>query len=82
VVRGHLRQLLTLIPIDCATSVASRVQAMEHLVKTGEGLPFQNRRAGGFLALHFEPGFRLMYATLTLNITAEHLRETYMTGER
>ena len=33
---------------------------------------------GGFLALHFEPGFRLMYATL--NITAEHLRETYMTA--
>jgi hypothetical protein len=53
---------------------------MEHLVKSGEGLPFQNRRAGGFLALHFEPGFRLMYATL--NITAEHLRETYITGER
>ena len=27
---------------------------------------------GGFLALHFEPGFRLMYATL--GITAEHFR--------
>ena len=31
---------------------------------------------GGFLALHFEPGFRLMYATLGL--TAEHFRETYV----
>jgi pimeloyl-ACP methyl ester carboxylesterase len=31
---------------------------------------------GGFLALHFEPGFRLMYATL--GITAEHFRETYI----
>lgn len=31
---------------------------------------------GGFLALHFEPGFRLMYATLGL--TAEHFRTTYM----
>jgi pimeloyl-ACP methyl ester carboxylesterase len=30
---------------------------------------------GGFLALHFEPGFRLMYATL--GITAEHFRKTY-----
>ena len=30
---------------------------------------------GGFLALHFEPGFRLMYAAL--GITAEHFRETY-----
>lgn len=30
---------------------------------------------GGFLALHFEPGFRLLYATL--GITAEHFRETY-----
>jgi pimeloyl-ACP methyl ester carboxylesterase len=31
---------------------------------------------GGFLALHFEPGFRLMYATL--GITAEHFREIYI----
>ena len=31
---------------------------------------------GGFLALHFEPGFRLMYATL--GITADHFRETYI----
>jgi pimeloyl-ACP methyl ester carboxylesterase len=31
---------------------------------------------GGFLALHFEPGFRLMYAAL--GITAEHFRETYI----
>ena len=31
---------------------------------------------GGFLALHFEPGFRLMYATL--GITAEHFRGTYI----
>jgi pimeloyl-ACP methyl ester carboxylesterase len=31
---------------------------------------------GGFLALHFEPGFRLMYATVGL--TAEHFRETYV----
>jgi pimeloyl-ACP methyl ester carboxylesterase len=30
---------------------------------------------GGFLALHFEPGFRLMYAAL--GITAEHFRRTY-----
>jgi pimeloyl-ACP methyl ester carboxylesterase len=30
---------------------------------------------GGFLALHFEPGFRLMYATI--GITAEHFRRTY-----
>jgi pimeloyl-ACP methyl ester carboxylesterase len=30
---------------------------------------------GGFLALHFEPGFRLMYAAL--GITAEHFRATY-----
>jgi len=30
---------------------------------------------GGFLALHFEPGFRLMYATI--GITAEHFRGTY-----
>ena len=30
---------------------------------------------GGFLALHFEPGFRLMYAAL--GITAEHFRGTY-----
>lgn len=30
----------------------------------------------GFLALHFEPGFRLMYATL--GITAEHFRGTYI----
>jgi pimeloyl-ACP methyl ester carboxylesterase len=31
---------------------------------------------GGFLALHFEPGFRLMYAAL--GITAEHFRKTYI----
>jgi pimeloyl-ACP methyl ester carboxylesterase len=31
---------------------------------------------GGFLAMHFEPGFRLMYAAL--GITAEHFRETYI----
>lgn len=31
---------------------------------------------GGFLALHFEPGFRLMYAAL--GMTAEHFRGTYM----
>ena len=31
---------------------------------------------GGFLALHFEPGFRLMYAAL--GITAEHFRQTYL----
>ena len=30
---------------------------------------------GGFLALHFEPGFRLMYATLGL--TAEHFRNSF-----
>jgi pimeloyl-ACP methyl ester carboxylesterase len=30
---------------------------------------------GGFLALHFEPGFRLMYATLGL--TAEHFRRSF-----
>jgi pimeloyl-ACP methyl ester carboxylesterase len=31
---------------------------------------------GGFLALHFEPGFRLMYAAIGL--TAEHFRATYV----
>jgi pimeloyl-ACP methyl ester carboxylesterase len=31
---------------------------------------------GGFFALHFEPGFRLMYATIA--ITAEHFRKTYL----
>lgn len=31
---------------------------------------------GGFLALHFEPGFRLMYAAL--GITAEHFRNTFV----
>jgi pimeloyl-ACP methyl ester carboxylesterase len=31
---------------------------------------------GGFLALHFEPGFRLMYAAL--GITAERFRATYI----
>jgi pimeloyl-ACP methyl ester carboxylesterase len=30
---------------------------------------------GGFLALHFEPGFRLLYTAL--GITAAHFRETY-----
>ena len=30
---------------------------------------------GGFLALHFEPGFRLMYAAI--GMTAEHFRATY-----
>lgn len=31
---------------------------------------------GGFLALHFDPGFRLIYAAL--GITAEHFRRTYI----
>jgi pimeloyl-ACP methyl ester carboxylesterase len=31
---------------------------------------------GGFLALHFEPGFRLMYAAL--GVTAAHFRRTYI----
>jgi len=31
---------------------------------------------GGFLALHFEPGFRLMYATVEL--TVDHFRRTYI----
>ncbi len=31
---------------------------------------------GGFLALHFEPGFRLMYAAI--GVTAEHFRGTYI----
>lgn len=31
---------------------------------------------GGFLALHFEPGFRLMYAAL--GVTAAHFRGTYV----
>jgi pimeloyl-ACP methyl ester carboxylesterase len=31
---------------------------------------------GGFLAMHFEPGFRLMYAAV--GITAEHFRGTYI----
>lgn len=31
---------------------------------------------GGFLALHFEPGFRLMYASIGLS--AEHLRGSYI----
>jgi pimeloyl-ACP methyl ester carboxylesterase len=31
---------------------------------------------GGLLALHFEPGFRLMYKTL--DITAVHFRDTYL----
>ena len=31
---------------------------------------------GGFLALHFEPGLRLMYAAL--GMTAEHFRTTYI----
>lgn len=35
---------------------------------------------GGFLALHFEPGFRLMYATI--GITAEHFRKTYIEALR
>lgn len=33
-------------------------------------------RVGGFLALHFEPGMRLMYAAIRL--TAEHFRATYL----
>lgn len=33
-------------------------------------------RLGGFLALHFEPGFKLMYATLGL--AAEHFGASYM----
>jgi pimeloyl-ACP methyl ester carboxylesterase len=35
---------------------------------------------GGFLALHFEPGFRLMYAAI--GITAEHFRGTYISQLR
>lgn len=35
---------------------------------------------GGFLALHFEPGFRLMYAAIGL--TAEHFRATYINALR
>jgi pimeloyl-ACP methyl ester carboxylesterase len=35
---------------------------------------------GGFLALHFEPGFRLMYASV--GITAEHFRKTYISQLR
>jgi pimeloyl-ACP methyl ester carboxylesterase len=31
---------------------------------------------GGFLALHFEPGFRLMYAAV--GMSAEHFRGTYI----
>lgn len=31
---------------------------------------------GGFLALHFEPGFRLMYATIGLS--ADHFRNSYL----
>lgn len=31
---------------------------------------------GGFLALHFEPGFRLMYAAI--GVTADHFRATYL----
>lgn len=31
---------------------------------------------GGFLALHFEPGFRLLYAAL--GFTADHFRATYL----
>lgn len=31
---------------------------------------------GGFLALHFEPGFHLMYTAL--GVTAEHFRKTYI----
>jgi pimeloyl-ACP methyl ester carboxylesterase len=42
--------------------------AAEHLSKADA--------LGGFLALHFEPGFRLMYAAIGL--TAEHFRATYI----
>ncbi|HEV7733509.1 MAG TPA: alpha/beta hydrolase [Candidatus Binatia bacterium] len=35
---------------------------------------------GGFLALHFEPGFRLMYAAIGL--TAEHFRKSYISALR
>jgi hypothetical protein len=35
---------------------------------------------GGFLALHFEPGFRLMYASI--GVTAEYFRETYIKAAR
>lgn len=35
---------------------------------------------GGFLALHFEPGFRLMYGAIGL--TAEHLRGSYLKALR
>src|SRR5262245_44618654 len=41
--------------------------AAEHLSKADA--------LGGFLALHFEPGFRLMYAALGL--TAEHFRGSF-----
>lgn len=36
----------------------------------------QTDALGGFLAFHFEPGFRLMYATL--GIVAQHFRHTYI----
>jgi pimeloyl-ACP methyl ester carboxylesterase len=35
---------------------------------------------GGFLALHFEPGFRLMYAAV--GVTAAHFRASYITALR
>src|SRR4029453_17413950 len=42
--------------------------AAEHLSKADA--------LGGFLALHFEPGFRLMYAAL--GMTAEHFRGSFV----
>jgi pimeloyl-ACP methyl ester carboxylesterase len=72
-----LRQRLTLILFDCATSAASRVEATEHSVRIGQTSTFpKSTRLGRFLALHFEPGFRLIYATV--GITAEHFRKTYI----
>lgn len=46
--------------------------AAEHLSKADA--------LGGFLALHFEPGFRLMYAAV--GVTAEHFRSTYINALR
>jgi pimeloyl-ACP methyl ester carboxylesterase len=42
--------------------------AAEHLSKVDA--------LGGFLALHFEPGFRLMYASI--GVTVDHFRGTYL----
>ena len=37
---GTCGSWLTLIPFDCATSAASRVEATEHLVTTGQRITF------------------------------------------